>query len=165
MQPTRTLYPMAYHLTFLPYGCRLPGDPRGWQHRGGDGTPRAPSPRIHRWNYERLQHPPVRLTASQIDIAHRSIVGSCAHRGWALHGLTVQHDHTHVVLSAALPPERVLQYLKSWATRDLRAQGHYREARPLWAEHGSTRYLHTWHAVECTVRYVNDRHHRPSGSL
>ena len=92
------------------------------------------------------------------------MVATCAQLAWPLHALVVESAHAHAVVSAALAPEAVVQRLKSWATRALRARGAYL-ARPVWSEHGSTRYLHSRADVEGAIEYVLDPHHTPSGAV
>lgn len=88
-----------------------------------------------------------------------AIVDSCAIRTWPLHAVAAERAHVHVVVSAPLAPERITQYLKSWATRYLRAQGHLVDHAHPWADHGSMRYLYSLAAVDERIRYVLDDHH------
>ena len=106
----------------------------------------------------------VALDRPQIEVVHRAILDTCAHREWTALALTVQSTHVHVVLSASVAPEALLRDLKSWATRALRGRGDFVD-RAVWAKHGSTRYLLSERDVIAAVRYVNDVHHQPSGEL
>ncbi len=154
---------MAHLLTFGTYGAWLPGDPRGW-HRRGLSTSLPPSRVLHARCVARLAHPAVAFDAAQIDVVHRAIVATCAHRGWPVHALVVERTHVHLVVSAPRAPEAIVQYLKAWATRALRERGDLPD-QPIWAEHGSTRYLNSARSVEGAVRYVCDPHHTVSGAL
>src|SRR5262249_40856381 len=69
--------------------------------------------------------------------------------------------HVHVVLQAELPPERVMNILKSYASRALNHLGLDGTDRKRWTRHGSTRYL--WrdddviHAIEYVVHNKESR--------
>jgi hypothetical protein len=64
------------------------------------------------------------------------------------------------VLQAELPPERVMNILKSYASRALNQMGLDDSDRKRWTRHGSTRYL--WqdddviHAIEYVVHQQGD---------
>lgn len=150
--------PSDYHLTFHTYGTWLPGDDRGWHHRG-DSAPRAPEPALHAWCAQRMIAPPLWLSERQRDVVRAAICEHCARRGFALHALTVQRGHVHVTVTATTTPEALMSSLKGWATRALRADGLARE-QPVWAEHGSTRRLLSRERKEHAIRYDGDDHHR-----
>lgn len=164
MNRSRTLFPMGYFLAFHTFGTWLPGDDRAWNRR--DGGPRSlpPSRPLRAKCFEKLNHAPVLFDGSQIEAVHRAIIETCAQASWPLHALVVETAHVHVVVSAPRAPEGVVQYLKAWATRALRRRGEYL-ARPVWSEHGSTRYLHTYASIEGAIEYVLDPHHTPSGEV
>jgi REP element-mobilizing transposase RayT len=152
--------PLAWFLTFHPYGTWLPGDERGWTRRGGDGRRLPPAPRLATRCAERLRYPVVTLSDDRREIVRAAIVETCEHRGWPLHVLVVERAHVHLVVTAPIRPEKVVQDLKSWATRQLRARGHLRDHPHPWAEHGSTEYLFEPKNVHGAIRYVLDDHHR-----
>lgn len=160
--PAFPTHPLAYLLTFCTYGTWLPGDHRGWNSRGVRGR-FAPSRDLHARCVARLAHPPVFFDREQIDVVHRSIVTTCAHRAWPIHALVVERAHGHLVVSVPQSPAQVVQYFKSWATRALRERGHY-TLQPIWAAHGNARYLNSERSVERAVAYVRDPHHTPSGT-
>ena len=151
--------PLAYFITFRPYGTWLPGDARGWMVRGG-AEPCEGAPTVAARAAQRLRYPVVRLSPAWRDVVRAAVVETCAHRGWPVHALVVEPEHLHVVVSAAgVAPEKVLMDLKAWATRGLRARGHLRDHPHPWAEHGSTRYLFDPESVQRAVSYVLDAHH------
>ncbi len=156
--PSR-LWPLGYHLTFVPYGTWLPGDDRGW-HRHGDGPAhRSPSRALAGWCAERMRARALFFDRAQRELIERSIRKSCHHRGWTIHALTVQAEHVHVVVTAAAEPDHVSAYLKQWATRLLRDEGGVPHEQPVWARHGNTRILLTVPRFQRAVRYVFDDHH------
>ena len=85
--------------------------------------------------------------------------GHCAYRGWLLLAAHVRTNHAHVVLEAEVRPERIMNELKAYASRELnRVEGIVRRR---WARHGSTRWL--WHDADVmnAVRYVVDEQGLP----
>src|SRR5690349_5009128 len=92
--------PLAYFLTFHPYGTWLPGDKRGWCRRGGNGERLPPAPRLEARCRERLRYPVVTLSPAWRDIVRAAITETCTHREWPLHVLVVERAHVHLVVTA-----------------------------------------------------------------
>jgi hypothetical protein len=118
--------PLAYFITFRTYGTGLHGDSRGSidDEHHGYGQPFADAdPSRERYEQSLLSHPPVSRTREQRASCGATIFDVCQHRGWALHAHNVRTNHVHVVLTAAGPPEPVMNGLKSWCTRRLREAG------------------------------------------
>ena len=155
--PTR--HPEDYLLTFHTYGTWLPGDARGWHRRGDGETPRPPAPKLEAWCRRRMVAPALFFTRHQRAIVAASFCTTCAHRGYRVHTVTVQPAHVHVVVTAAAAADDLVAYLKRWATRALRDDGLPAD-QPVWADHGSTRYLYAPERRVGAARYVDD-HHRP----
>ena len=65
----------------------------------------------------------------------------CAHRGWNLLAAHVRSNHVHVIVEAEIRPERIMNELKSYASRELNQLTSERPDRKRWARHGSTRWL------------------------
>jgi REP element-mobilizing transposase RayT len=151
------MLPLAYLLTFRCYASWLPGDARGCSERGhrAYGTPRsAPCLPLRVATARRLEQAPVVLDATGRAVVDAAIREHCDHADWVLHAINVRTNHVHAVLGSALPPERMMNQLKSWATRRLRQEAVIAgETRP-WSRHGSTRHLWTIEAVEAACRYV-----------
>jgi REP element-mobilizing transposase RayT len=59
----------------------------------------------------------------------------------------VRTSHVHVVVNAAVAPERVMRDFKAYASRSLKHP-------KAWTRHGSTRYLWQRDDVTHAVRYV-----------
>jgi REP element-mobilizing transposase RayT len=71
----------------------------------------------------------------------------CQHRGWILLAAHVRTNHVHLVVDAAIAPERVMRDFKAYASRSL-------DHKKAWTRHGSTRYLWERDDVAHAVRYV-----------
>ncbi|MFQ5463999.1 MAG: transposase [Phycisphaerae bacterium] len=149
--------PLAYLITFTTYGTWLHGDERGSVDREHNAyrTPYlAHNRRRARYEKSARRAEPITLDNKRRDVVRRTIVEVCTHRGWHLHALNVRTNHLHVVVSAPCTPERVMNDLKSWATRRLREGGLLDDRQSPWTKHGSTRYL--WKPVHLAAacRYV-----------
>jgi REP element-mobilizing transposase RayT len=83
-----------------------------------------------------------------------SIVERCANRGWRLLAAHVRTNHVHVVVGAECQPERVMNDLKSFASRRLNALGMDVPDRRRRARHGSTRWLWKREGVSAARQYV-----------
>jgi REP element-mobilizing transposase RayT len=153
--------PVAYFITFHTYGTWLPGDGRGAidRHHHAYGTPMMPPrPALEAAMRRRLSASPITLDAEQRRVVEAAIVRECRHRGWALHALAVRTEHVHLVVgpTAGLTPERMLNVLKSWATRRMIETGALPPGARAWSRHGSTRHLWTPEAIAAASRYVID---------
>ena len=85
----------------------------------------------------------------------------CAHRGWNLLAAHVRASHVHVMVEAQVRPERVMNELKAYASRELNRLGRDGPDRRCWARHGSTRWLWKDRDVEQAIRYVIDEQGAP----
>jgi REP element-mobilizing transposase RayT len=146
--------PLGYHLTFHPYGTWLPGDDRGWSARPGEPVLLDRYPPLAAYARERLLGPPVFFDERQRAVITSTIVEVCAYRQWLLHAAAVHPDHIHVVVTADVAPEWVVNSLKSWSTRRLREAGSVDALAKIWARHGSTRYLDDERRVVVAIEYV-----------
>lgn len=148
--------PLAYLITWTPRGTWVAGDERGSAdlEHNRHGTPYLEPNRARASanNEQRLRESAV-LSDDERAIASRAIREACTHREWRLLALCVRTNHVHVVVSADAGPEKVMQDLKSWATRGIRETSADREAG-LWTRHGSTRYLWDHPSVDGAIRYV-----------
>ena len=155
--------PLAYLITWTCYGTWLHGEAKGSvdrrQNRFGEAyLPADPS----RNDAERrsMDQPCYRLDEARRKIVLETIIDQARYRGWTLLAVHVCSTHVHVVLQAELPPERVMNILKSHASRALNQLGFDGTDRKRWTRHGSTRYL--WrdddviHAIEYVVRQQGD---------
>jgi REP element-mobilizing transposase RayT len=109
---------------------------------------------LERFEASLLIHPPVKLTPPQRERCEAAIRETCMYRAWTLHAVNARTNHVHVVLSGPATPERIMEALKAWCTRQMRTAGLIaREVKP-WARHGSTRYLWTPEHLAQACDYV-----------
>src|SRR5258708_472381 len=136
--------PLGYLITVRTYGTWLHGDNRGSvdRHHNRFGAPVIPP--NEKWlmsNQRRLKHGPVILSKEQRALIKKSIDQTCEIRGWRVYITNVRTNHLHTVVSAACGPSRILNALKSNATRELREAGLWSRSTSPWADRGSKRYL------------------------
>jgi REP element-mobilizing transposase RayT len=86
-----------------------------------------------------------------------SMIERCVDRTWILLAAHVRTNHVHIVVEAEAPPERVMNDLKSFASRRLNELRFYEVDRKRWARHGSTRWLWKRDAVLAAIEYVIDK--------
>ncbi len=149
--------PAGYLITFHTYGTWLHGSDRGSVDRSHNshGTPFLdPDDQKERDEFERLRQEPVMLDDRQRAVVDATIREVVDFRAWSLHALNVRTNHVHVVVSADIPPERVMNDFKSYATRRLRERHVQPTTDKTWTRHGSTRYLWNEDAVSAAGRYV-----------
>ncbi len=149
--------PLAYFITFRCYGTWLHGDERGSVDRHHN---RYGAPLIQQnvnWlqhNQRSLKNEPVTLGKEQRTLVETSIKESCEIRGWRLHAANVRTNHVHLVVTAACGPSRILNAVKSNATRTLRQRGSWLRTGSPWADSGSKRYLWTEEHLIKAIEYV-----------
>ena len=73
----------------------------------------------------------------------------------------VRSNHVHIVVEAGARPERIMNDLKSYASRCLNRLGLDEPNRKRWARHGSTRWLWKPENVSAAIRYVVDEQGDP----
>ncbi|HBB94764.1 MAG TPA: hypothetical protein DC054_05180 [Blastocatellia bacterium] len=149
--------PLGYLITFRTYGTWLHGDHRGSvdRHNNRYGAPLiAPNQKWLAHNETRLKSAPVKLTKKQRALIKESIERTCDVRGWRLYKTNVRTNHVHAVVGAACGPGRVLNALKSHATRDLRRCNQWSLSNSPWADRGSKRYLWTDTDLQNAIDYV-----------
>jgi hypothetical protein len=108
-----------------------------------------------------LAQPPFLLDGLQRGVVDAAIRDECRHEGWVLHAVHVRTNHVHVVLTGTTPAGRMLNQLKSWATRRLREASLLDASTRPWSRHGSTVPLPTPEAVEAACHYVIHRQGPP----
>jgi REP element-mobilizing transposase RayT len=158
--------PLAYLLTWHAFGTWLPGEQHGSVDDKHDvfGTPFVPADpdRVARAR-EEMAHPSVTLDGPKRLAVHEAVVEVCSYRKWALLALHVRTTHAHAVVTAPVPPEKVMSDFKAYATRRLRRDGLVAATARVWSSHGSTRYLWTGERVLAAVEYVVNRQGAPLG--
>ncbi|MCZ6753149.1 MAG: transposase [Acidobacteria bacterium] len=149
--------PLAYLITFTCYGGRLHGDEAGSVDRNHNifGTPLlSPSRKKVRAGQKQMQQQPYKLDSLRRTTVLDSIRQHCAQRGWRLLAAHARSSHVHFVVVAAERPEKILNQVKSYASRALNRQGVDNASRRRWTHHGSTRYLWKPEEVGAAVHYV-----------
>jgi REP element-mobilizing transposase RayT len=98
-------------------------------------------------------------SAYQMDYSRRQVVLAaiqerCRQQNWTLLAAHVRTNHVHLVVEAETKPERVMNDVKSYASRCLNQVGLDEEHRKRWARHGSTRWLWTREQTSTAISYV-----------
>lgn len=150
---------MTYLITFASYGCRLHGDASGSVDRrhnlhGSRGV--ADDPRRVAAERRRMDQPPHEMDGIRRETVLASLLERCAERNWSLWAAHVRTKHVHVVVESDAAPERVMNDLKSFASRRLNDAGLDEPDHKRWARHGSTRWLWKREDVAAAIRYVVD---------
>jgi REP element-mobilizing transposase RayT len=150
---------MTYLITFACYGCHLHCDSSGSVDRNhnipGSRMVEGAKMRIVA-ELSRMDQPAYRMENSRRQVVLASFVERCADRQWTLLAAHVRTNHAHVVVEAEARPERVMNDLKSYASRRLNQLGFDDRDRKRWARHGSTRWLWNRDSVLAALRYVVD---------
>jgi REP element-mobilizing transposase RayT len=147
--------PLAYLITWTTYGSWLLGDARGWVEGGTPGV-RAGDPAREAAARDRLLTPPVVLSEAQRSVVEATIRDHCRFRGWQLHAVSARSNHVHVVATAPVAPETVMNQFKAWCSRRLNEQTPGRGTR-WWTAHGSTKWIGDEGCFRNAVRYVLER--------
>ena len=155
---------MRYFLTFTCYGTRLHGDESGSVDRRhnlvGSQLLEPDAQRVRAERCQMLQDPYV------LDEAGRAVVLAaiqrhCAYRGWNLLAAHVRSNHVHTIVEAETRPERIMNELKSYASRELNRLTSEGPDRKRWVRHGSTRWLWNDEDVRHALQYVIDEQGEP----
>jgi REP element-mobilizing transposase RayT len=150
---------MTYLITFACYGCRLHGDESGSVDRAHNvpGSPLLEAdPRRAKAELQKMDQPPYAIDRSRRDVVLAALRERCRQQQWALLAAHVRTNHVHIVVEAETRPERVINDVKSYASRCLNQMGLDEPARKRWARHGSTRWLWKPAHVSAAIRYVID---------
>ena len=151
------MHPLGYLITFPTYGTWLHGTNRGSVDRAHNipGTPRLKEdePRESR-ERSSMSSPPFELDAESRFVVDAVVKEVCEYRRWNLHAINPRTTHVHIVVTASHSPERVMNDLKGYCTRNMRAVGVIAETFEPWVYHGSTRYLNTPDSLARAIRYV-----------
>jgi len=101
-----------------------------------------------------------------LDEAGRAVVlvaiqRHCAYRGWNLLAAHVRSNHVHTMVETETRPERIMNELKSYASRELNRLTGEGPDRKRWARHGSTRWLWNDEDVRHALQDVMDEQGEP----
>ena len=155
---------MTYLITFSCYGSHLHGDGRGSVDRNhnvpGSRLAEPDAVRVAK-ELGRMDQPPYLLDRERRETVLAALLDRCGQNRWKLLAAHVRCSHVHVVVEADGRPERVMNDLKSYASRCLNQRGTDELGRKRWTRHGSTRWLRTPDAVWAAIRYVIDKQGEP----
>jgi REP element-mobilizing transposase RayT len=146
--------PLGYLITWTTYGSWLPGDERGWVEfdvsgiQAGDLVRQAAA-------RARMREEPVLLDAAQRALVESTIRDHCALRQWQLHAVNARSNHVHVVVTAQIPPEQVVNQFKAWCSRRLSEQ--FGSRKRWWTHYGSTKWINEESYLHNAIRYVLER--------
>lgn len=149
--------PYGHLITFRTYGSWLHGDERGSvdrDHRCFGGNFVAPNGAFERESARVMRQIPFQLDSFARECVEQSIAEVCRHRVWTLHAVNARTEHVHLVVSAPLAPEPILNSVKSWCTRHLRKRQLIASDFKPWSHHGSTVYLWNAESLNDAIRYV-----------
>ena len=108
-----------------------------------------------------MDQPPYRLDPGPRKVVLDALVDRCLQQEWKLPAAHVRANHVHVVVEAEVRPERIMNDLKSYASRRLNQKGIDEPTRKRWARHGSTRWLWKSEHVSAAIRYVVEEQGAP----
>jgi REP element-mobilizing transposase RayT len=108
-----------------------------------------------------MLQPAYSLDEPRREMVLQAIVDRSLQRGWALIAAHIRTNHVHVILAADATPERIMNDLKSYASRVLNHSGLDRPNRKRWARHGSTRWLRNRQNIETAIRYAIEKQGDP----
>ena len=155
---------MRYLITFACYGAHLHGDESGSidpSHNFPGSPVLKPNSRREAFEREQMGQAPYRLGRDQRIAVLKAAREVCLHRQWLLLAAHVRTNHVHAVVEADVQPERIMNALKSYASRALNSLGCDPVNRKRWARHGSTRWLWNDQNVRDAVRYVVEEQGEP----
>ena len=129
-------------ITFACYGCHLHGEESGSvdRHNNLFGS-RIVDADPDRSDYEQrlMDQSPYHLDATRREIVLAALMQRCSERRWNLLAAHVRTNHVHIIVGGDVRPERIMNDLKSYASRSLNRHGIDEPGRKRWARHGSTR--------------------------
>jgi REP element-mobilizing transposase RayT len=101
-----------------------------------------------------MDQPPYSMDRSRRETVLSAMLERCSDQHWTLLAAHVRTNHVHIVVDADVKPERIMNDLKSYASRCLNRLGLDDPARKRWARHCSTRWLWKPESVSAAIRYV-----------
>ncbi len=101
-----------------------------------------------------MDQPAYGMDRSRREAVLAAMVERCSDNHWTLLAAHVRTNHVHIVVEADARPERIMNDLKSYASRCLNRIGLDEPNRKRWARHGSTRWFWDSQSVLAAIRYV-----------
>jgi len=155
---------LRYFITFACYGARLHGGELGSVDRSHNlvgGRLLEPDPGRVTLERRRMLQGPYVLDQEGRAAVLASLQRHCAHRRWNLLAAHVRSNHVHVIVEAEIRPERIMNELKSYASRELNRLSRDGADRRRWARHGSTRWLWKDQDVRKAIHYLAEEQGEP----
>lgn len=155
---------MTYLITFACYGSHLHGDESGSVDRNHNlrgSRPVNADPRRVLAARQQMNQLPYHMDQSRREAVLAAVQERCSDRQWNLLAAHVRTNHVHIVADADVAPERIMNDLKSYASRSLNCLGLGEPNQKRWARHGSTRWLKKPLSVSAAIRYVVDEQGEP----
>jgi len=101
-----------------------------------------------------MDQAPYSMDAARRRVVLAAVLERCVQWSWKALAAHVRTNHVHIVVDAEVKPERIMNDLKSYASRCLNLAGFDQPSRQRWARHGSTRYLWEHEELSKAIRYV-----------
>jgi hypothetical protein len=155
---------VTYLLTFACYGAHVHGGESGSVDRNHNlAGSRVLGPNPTRLAAERhlMDQAAYTLDQPRRDAVLGALIERAKRRGWLVLAAHVRTNHVHVIIDADAKPERVMNDLKSYASRHLNATGFDTRDRKRWARHGSTRWLRDRKSIDSAILYVIEKQGDP----
>ena len=150
--------PLGYLITFRTYGTWLHGDERssvdrhGYNKYGGERL--SDNQLLEYRMLSNMKQAAVTLTSEMCACILDAIAEVCAYRGYEKYAIHVRTNHVHAVIGSASSPEKIINELKSYATRRLREANLVGPDQKVWARGGSRRYLWKPRHIDAAIEYV-----------
>ena len=153
--------PIAYFITLTTYGTWLHGDPRGSvdrRYHNQFDTPRImPNKNLYTHMQKITQSKPVVFNDCQRPVVMRAIQSASEYYDWRLYAIHVRSNHVHLIVSALITPEKIMNQFKAYASRALNKLTPTPSPQAYWARHGSTRYIWSEAFLFPVMHYVIDQ--------
>ena len=152
-----TAIPAAYFITFNCYGTWLHGEKPTSVDRFNNipGTDFLPLiSKQAQLARKQMLETPYCLDEHRRHIVLQAIIDVCDYRQWVLLAAHIRSNHVHCVIHGLLPPEPIMNTIKSYASRYLNRSNLDGNRVNRWARHGSTQYLWEESAIEAAIKYV-----------
>ncbi len=155
---------MNYLITVACFGSHLPGQQEGIvnhkYNRHIDPFVEL-SPRLVNTVYWVINQPSYILDLQRADAVLTAMLETCNFQKWHVYAIHVRTNHVHAVLAGADKLERMMNDLKSYASRKLNELGLDPPEVKRWVRHGSTRYLWGEPSLAAAIRYVVEEQGAP----
>ena len=159
----RLIY-VTYLLTFATFGSHLPGERdeivNRKKNRHTDPFVEV-DPHLAESVHRSISQRPYVLDLQRANAVLGAMLETCEFRGWFIYAIHVRTNHAHAVLEGKAAPEKILNDLKSYASRRLNQLNLDPPETKRWARHGSTRYLNGERALAAAIRYVVEEQGEP----